>query len=118
MSSLLRLAVVSAATALASAGLATAITSAAPAKLYGTVGPGYTIRLKNAQGKRVTTVKAGRYTFVVNDRSVQHSFDLKRVTGACINGGLCQGTQHRTITGVLFVGKRTVMLTLTKGKWQ
>ena len=85
---------------------ATATTLAVP-KLKGTIGPSFTISLKNAQGKKVTTVKHGKYTFVVSDKSSIHNFTL--------NG---PGTKNRTITGTGFVGTKTVTLTLKKGTYR
>jgi hypothetical protein len=34
-------------------------------KLQGTIGPGFTISLKDAHGKKVATLKSGKCTFVV-----------------------------------------------------
>jgi plastocyanin len=46
-------------------------------KFKGTVGPSFTISLKDAKGKRVKKVKAGtRYTIVVRDKSSRHNFHL------------------------------------------
>ena len=84
---------------------ATATTMVVP-KLRGTIGPGFTISLKNAQGKKVATVKHGKYTFIVGDKSSIHNFTL--------NG---PGTKNRMITGTSFVGTKTVTLTLKKGKY-
>lgn len=79
-------------------------------KLTGTVGPGFTISLKDGTGKKVTTLKAGKYTFVVTDRSSIHNFVLEKTKG---------GTFEKAITSV---GARnitkTVTVTLTKGKWK
>jgi hypothetical protein len=55
---------------------ATATTTAVP-KLRGTIGPGYTISLKNAQGKKVKSLKRGKYTFIVRDKANIHNFTLK-----------------------------------------
>ena len=44
-------------------------------KLTGTVGPGFTISLTKG-GKKVTTLKAGKYTFAVSDKSSIHNFHL------------------------------------------
>ena len=43
--------------------------------LTGTVGPGFTINLKQG-GNTVTSLKAGAYTIVVDDRSNMHNFHL------------------------------------------
>jgi plastocyanin len=46
-------------------------------KLKGSVGPGFTIKLKDAAGKAVKRVKAGtKYTIAVSDRSRLHNFHL------------------------------------------
>src|SRR5512133_1430879 len=52
---------------------ATATTTAVP-KLRGTIGPGYTISLKNAAGKRVKSLRHGKYTFIVRDKAGIHNF--------------------------------------------
>lgn len=76
--------------------------SAAPRKLAGTVGPGFTISLKFG-GRSATTLKAGRYRLVVNDRSSIHDF---HITGPGVN---------KVVTSVPFTGTRSVLLALRKG---
>ena len=76
---------------------------AAPPKLVGTVGPGFTITLKKGTTK-VTKLKHGKYTFVVKDKSAIHNFDLK-------------GPVSKKITSVGFVGTKTVTLALKPGKY-
>jgi hypothetical protein len=44
--------------------------------LRGTVGPGFTITLRTAQGKIVKSLHAGRYTIRVRDLSPIHNFHL------------------------------------------
>jgi plastocyanin len=78
--------------------------SAAPTKLFGTVGPGFTISLKTSAGAKVTSLKAGTYTFVVADKANIHNFDLK-------------GPVSKVITQVGFTGTKTVTLTLKKGSY-
>ena len=78
--------------------------STAVTKLAGTTGPGFTITLKKGS-RAVKTLSAGRYTFVVNDRSDMHNFWLK---GPGVN---------REITGVDFQGRKTVTLRLRKGRY-
>jgi hypothetical protein len=85
---------------------ATASTMAVP-KLNGTIGPGFTISLKNPSGKRVKTLKRGKYTFIVRDKSNIHNFTL---TGP--------GIKNKTVTGTSFVGTKTATLTLKKGKYR
>src|SRR5438093_12687098 len=77
-------------------------------KLVGTVGPGYTITLKKGT-KKVTTLKAGKYTFAVTDKSAIHNFTLERETG---------GTFEKELTGTSFQGKRTMTVALKTGKWK
>ena len=84
---------------------ATATTMVVP-KLHGTIGPGFTISLKNARGKKVATLKHGKYTFIVGDKSGIHNFTL--------NG---PGIKNKTITGTSFVGTKTVTLALKKGSY-
>ncbi len=50
--------------------------SAATPVLNGTVGPGYTVTLTQ-HGKTVKTLKAGKYTFVTNDKSSAHNFAIE-----------------------------------------
>jgi hypothetical protein len=85
---------------------ATATTGAVP-KLQGTIGPGYTISLKDTHGKKVKTLKHGKYTFIVRDKASIHNFTL---TGP--------GIKNKTITGTTFVGTKTVNLTLKKGTYR
>jgi plastocyanin len=91
------------------AGAAVALLSvpAAPAAtvLKGTTGPGFTITLKTAAGKTVKTLKPGRYTIRVRDRSSMHDF---RLTGPGLN---------KRITGVAFTGTKSVTLRLKKGRY-
>jgi plastocyanin len=68
---------------LAAAGVATAlaVTGRAPAAtrggtLHGSVGPGFTISLKDDGGNPVTHLNPGQYTIVVDDQSEFHNFDL------------------------------------------
>jgi plastocyanin len=103
-----RIAVVTAVVALGSAGAAMALSSATPT-LNGTVGPGFTISLKTSSGKKVKTLKAGSYRFVITDKADIHTFDLVQKTG---------GKFHKEITGDTFKGKKTVTIKLSKGKWQ
>ena len=75
-------------------------------KLTGTVGPGFTISLKDSTGKKVTKLKAGKYTFAITDKSSIHNFELKK------------GKFKKVFTSVGFQGKaKNVTLTLGKGKW-
>ncbi len=103
-----RVALMCAAT-LVAAGVVTgamATVTAVP-KLRGTIGPGFTISLKNAQGKKVVTLEHGSYTFIVADKSSIHNFTL--------NG---PGAKNKTLTGTGFVGTKTVTVTLKKGTYK
>lgn len=75
-------------------------------KLHGTIGPGFTISLKDAHRKKVATLKPGKYTFVVRDEADIHNFTL--------NG---PGTKNKTIMGTSFVGTKTVTLTVKHGTY-
>lgn len=72
--------------------------------LRGTVGPEFTISLKKG-GKRVTTLKRGRYSFVIADRSTVHNFRLE-------GPGLA-----RDLTSVARVGTWRPTLTLRPGRY-
>ncbi|HEY8193072.1 MAG TPA: plastocyanin/azurin family copper-binding protein [Gaiellaceae bacterium] len=93
------------------AALALAAPLAAPAsttatRLAGVTGPGMTISVKKA-GKKVTTLKPGKYTITVADKSSAHDFVL---TGP--------GIRNKMITGLAFKGSKTVTVTLKKGKYE
>jgi plastocyanin len=92
--------------AAAAALVAAAPLGAAPevTKLTGTVGPGFTITLTKA-GKKVTKLKAGKYTIAIRDRSDFHNFHL---TGPGVN----------KMTTVAAVVNRTWTLTLKKGTYR
>jgi plastocyanin len=81
---------------LAVAALAAAIAipaaAASTGKLAATVGPGFTITLKQA-GKTVTKLKAGTYTITVQDKSKIHNFHL---TGPGVNKKTTVGGQGTT----------------------
>jgi plastocyanin len=79
--------------------------SAAPPTVKGTVGPGFTISLKSG-GKKVSKLKPGSYKFEITDRSTIHDFHL-------IGPGV-----NKTITGVSYVGKKTISVTLKKGTYR
>jgi len=84
----------------------TASASAAATKLVGTVGPGFTITLKDSKGKKVSSLKKGTYTIVVADKSDIHNFRLK---GPGVN---------KEITKVGFKGTKTVTVTLSSGTYK
>jgi len=76
---------------------------AAPVKLKGFVGPGQTIALKKGSSK-VSSLKRGRYTFVVSDKSSEHNFRLR-------------GPVSRQITSISATGTKTITLTLKPGRY-
>jgi plastocyanin len=79
-------------------------------KLKGTVGPGFTISLKDGTGAKVRTIKPGSYTFVVNDKSSIHSFELERTS---------KGPKfEKEISSVSATGTKTKTYTLTAGKYK
>jgi plastocyanin len=78
--------------------------AAAPTKLVGTVGPGFTITLKKA-ARPVRLLTPGRYSITVADKSNIHNFHLK---GPGVN---------KEITTVDFVGTKTVIVALRKGTY-
>lgn len=79
---------------------------AAAPSLFGTVGPGFTISLKDGHGGAVKTLKAGRYTISVRDRASIHDFHL---SGPGVD---------KTITAVGFVGTKSITVTLKKGTYR
>jgi plastocyanin len=82
-----------------------AVTAMSTPKLVGTVGPGFTIKLKR-NGQKVTTLKAGKYTLVVSDKASIHNFVLEG-----------KGFE-KAVTTVPFTGTKTVTVTLKKGKYE
>ena len=82
-------------------------TSSTPATkvLRGTVGPGFTITVKNAAGKVVKTTKAGTYRLIVTDKSTFHDFHL-------IGPGI-----NKVVTTVPFTGRKTVTVKLKVGRY-
>ena len=89
---------------LAALALTSSAGAAAPTKLVGTVGPGFTITLKKT-ARPVRLLTPGRYSITVADKSNIHNFHLK---GPGVN---------REITTVGFVGTKTVIVALRKGTY-
>jgi plastocyanin len=100
----IRILFVGAVAALVAAAPTVAGPQMAPAKLTGTVGPGFTITLKKG-ATQVRSLKAGRYTITVSDKSNIHDFRLK---GPGLN---------RLITSTPFKGTKSVTVTLRKGTY-
>ena len=90
-----------------SVGVAAIVNSTSLPKLKGTIGPGYTISLKDARGRAVKMLRHGKYTLVVSDKANIHNFTL--------NG---PGIKNKMITGTSFVGPKTVTVTLKTGKYR
>ena len=101
--------VVLAVAALAVAGAAFSRSSATPT-LKGVVGPGYTISLKKG-GKKVTSLKAGRYKLVISDKASFHNFTLEREKPS-------SPKIEKHITSTAFTGSKTLVMTLKKGSWR
>lgn len=92
---------------LAVAALGAPGAGAAPAqatKLFGTVGPEFTITLEDAQGNAVSRLDPGTYEIEVNDLSDFHTFHL-------------QGPGVNEATQTVFTGKVTWTVTLTDGTY-
>lgn len=79
---------------------------AATPTLVGTVGPGYTITLKQ-NNKAVKTLKAGKYKLVIHDKASIHAFSLDGPNGYA-----------KDFTGVSFVGTKTFDVNLKAGKYK
>jgi plastocyanin len=94
--------------ALAAAGSAFSHTSSTPT-LKGVVGPGYSIKLTKG-GKKVESLKAGTYRFVISDRSNFHNFTVEREKPS-----KPKIEKHHTATA--FTGTKTVVMTLKRGSW-
>ena len=75
-----------------------------PPRSPGAPAPASRSSLKKGSAK-VKTLKAGKYTITVKDKSNQHNFRLK---GPGLN---------KQITGLSFKGSKTVTVTLKKGKY-
>jgi plastocyanin len=89
--------------ALALAGIAIAAT--APGTLFGSVGPGFSISLRDAQGNAVTRAEPGEFQLEVDDRSEEHNFHLRGPGGVDVS------------TDVAAVGKQTFAVTLVDGRY-
>jgi hypothetical protein len=98
------------AAALVVAGAAFSRSSMSIPTLKGVVGPGYSISLTKA-GKKVKTLKAGKYRIVVNDKASIHNFTLEREKPS-------KPHFEKHITATAFVGKKTLVWTLKPGSWR
>jgi hypothetical protein len=97
------------ATALVLAGAAFSRSSATKT-LKGVVGPGYTISLKMG-GKKVKTLKAGKYKIVISDKSTIHNFTLEREHPTSPH-------MEKDLTTSPFTGTKTITWTLKPGSWR
>ena len=77
---------------------------AAGTQLNGSVGPGFTIALKDGSGARVTRLDAGAFMLTVDDKSDEHNFHL-------FGPGVDVSTEIDTI------GTKTFALDLVNGKY-
>lgn len=83
-----------------------ALAAAAP-QLFGTVGPGFSIRLDDAAGNLVTQVDPGTYEIVVRDLAEDHNFHL---SGPGVNElTSVEGTGTVTWTVSLQAGRYTIL---------
>ena len=96
------------AVALTVAGAALSRSTATPT-LKGVVGPGYSIKLTKG-GKRVKSLKAGKYRFVISDKSSFHNFTVEREKPT-------KPKLEKHITSTAFTGSKTIVMTLKPGSW-
>ena len=89
------------------AGGALGRTSKTPT-LKGVVGPGYTIKL-TMNGKKVKSLKAGKYKFAITDKSDFHNFKVEWEKG---------GHFEKQISSTPFSGSKSVVITLKPGSWR
>ncbi len=102
----IRIVLIAAAAIAALAVSGSAMGQSAATILKGTVGPGFTITLKDSKGKTVKALKAGSYTIVVSDKSPIHDFVIE---GPGVD---------KEITKVPFTGTKTATVKLKKGKYK
>jgi hypothetical protein len=86
----------------------TARGAAEPGRLVATVGPDFTIRIDDANGQRVSSVREGAYTLLVRDLSAEHNFVLADKPA---------GLKLRVDSGVEFVGEKTFEIQLERGAY-
>jgi plastocyanin len=84
--------------------VAAAPTGAADGQLVGSVGPGFTISVKDASGAEVKHLDPGSYTLLVHDLSDEHNFHLS-------------GPGVDVSTDVTFVGDQTFTITVKDGNY-
>jgi plastocyanin len=76
--------------------------------LVATVGPDFTIKLEDTDGKLVRSAPAGKYTLVVHDLSAEHNFVLANKP---------DGQRVRIDSGVEFIGDKTFEVDLAVGNY-
>jgi hypothetical protein len=84
-----------------------ASSSADSPQLIGTVGPGFTISLKGADGSPVTHLDPGTYQLLVHDLSEEHDFHLFGPPGSTLDA--------TTGPDLTFVGDKTFTIVLEDG---
>jgi plastocyanin len=94
--------------ALSVAGAAFSGSTSTPT-LKGVVGPGYSIKLTKG-GKSVKSLKAGKYRFVITDKSTIHNFTVEREKPT-------KPKLEKHITSTAFKGSKTIVMTLKRGSW-
>jgi plastocyanin len=98
-----------AALALVVAGTALSRTTSTPV-LKGVVGPGYSIKLTKG-GKKVKSLKAGTYKFVISDKSTFHNFTVEKEHPS-------KPKIEKHITSTAFTGSKTMVIKLVPGSWR
>jgi hypothetical protein len=98
------------AAALVLVGAAFSRSSMSVPTLKGVVGPGYTISLTKG-GKKVKTLRAGKYKIVISDKSNFHNFTLEREKPSSPH-------MEKHITSTAFTGSKTLTWTLKPGSWR
>jgi hypothetical protein len=78
--------------------------------LKGVVGPSFTITLKKGR-KMVKKLKAGKYRFVVSDKSTFHNFTVEREHPS-------SPKIEKHVTSTPFTGKKTIVIRLKPGSWR
>jgi hypothetical protein len=78
-------------------------------KLAAAVASNGKVTLRNGKGKAISTLVAGRYTIAVSDSSRKAGFLVQRLQKPQKN--------PRALTGIVFVGRHSVTVNLTAGKW-
>jgi plastocyanin len=95
-------------TVLALAASAMAASQATHPKLLGVVGKNNAFKISlTSKGNAAKTLKAGTYTFVIQDDSTIHNYELDGPNG-----------KSWTFTSVGFKGTKTMTLKLAKGKYK